>query len=71
MQFDKRAWLDRIKKMFIGFDRPLALAVFLLMCGAVGYHIKAGDKVALVLPAVLTASLAVAVGVLATVAHAH
>jgi rod shape determining protein RodA len=32
MQFDKRAWLDRIKKMFIGFDRPLALAVFLLMC---------------------------------------
>jgi DoxX-like family len=42
-----------------------AVAVFLLMCGAVGYHIKAGDKVALVLPAVLTALLAVAVGVLA------
>ena len=32
MQFDKRAWLDRIKQMFAGFDRPLALIVFLLLC---------------------------------------
>jgi hypothetical protein len=32
MQFDKRAWLDRIKRMFLGFDRPLALIVFLLLC---------------------------------------
>lgn len=32
MQFDKRAWLERIKKMFLGFDRPLALTVFLLLC---------------------------------------
>jgi rod shape determining protein RodA len=32
MQFDKRAWLERIKKMFVGFDRPLALTVFLLLC---------------------------------------
>ena len=32
MQFDKRAWLDRAKRMFAGFDRPLALIVFLLLC---------------------------------------
>lgn len=32
MQFDKRAWLERFKKMFFGFDRPLALTVFLLLC---------------------------------------
>jgi rod shape determining protein RodA len=32
MQFDKRAWLDRSKRMFAGFDRPLALIVFLLLC---------------------------------------
>jgi len=32
MQFDKRAWLDRAKGMFAGFDRPLALIVFLLLC---------------------------------------
>jgi rod shape determining protein RodA len=32
MQFDKRAWLERFKKMFVGFDRPLALTVFLLLC---------------------------------------
>lgn len=32
MPIDKRAWLERIKKMFIGFDRPLALTVFLLLC---------------------------------------
>jgi rod shape determining protein RodA len=30
--FDKRAWLERLKKMFFGFDRPLALVVFLLLC---------------------------------------
>lgn len=32
MQFDKRAWLDRTKRMFAGFDKPLALIVFLLLC---------------------------------------
>lgn len=32
MNSDKRIWLDRIKKMFAGFDRPLALTVFLLLC---------------------------------------
>jgi rod shape determining protein RodA len=32
MHFDKRAWLERLKKMFVGFDRPLALTVFLLLC---------------------------------------
>ena len=32
MPIDKRAWLERFKKMFIGFDRPLALTVFLLLC---------------------------------------
>jgi rod shape determining protein RodA len=32
MQFDKRAWIDRAKRMFAGFDRPLALIVFLLLC---------------------------------------
>ncbi|MGG1945287.1 rod shape-determining protein RodA [Trinickia sp. NRRL B-1857] len=32
MPFDKRAWLERFKKMFFGFDRPLALTVFLLLC---------------------------------------
>ncbi|MDC6133949.1 FtsW/RodA/SpoVE family cell cycle protein, partial [Burkholderia gladioli] len=32
MQFDKRAWLDKAKQMFAGFDRPLALIVFLLLC---------------------------------------
>jgi rod shape determining protein RodA len=32
MQFDKRAVLERIRHLFAGFDRPLALAVFLLMC---------------------------------------
>jgi hypothetical protein len=41
-------------------------AVCMLMCGAVGYHIKARDKVSAMLPAVLTAVLAVAVGLLAT-----
>jgi uncharacterized membrane protein YkgB len=40
-------------------------AVCLLMCGAVGYHIKAGDKLVNILPAVLTAALAVAGGLLA------
>ncbi|CAN7540056.1 rod shape-determining protein RodA [Trinickia sp. LjRoot230] len=32
MNSDKRIWAERIKKMFIGFDRPLALTVFLLLC---------------------------------------
>ncbi|WP_277043556.1 rod shape-determining protein RodA [Caballeronia mineralivorans] len=32
MQFDKRVWLDRTKRLFAGFDRPLALIVFLLLC---------------------------------------
>jgi len=32
MPLDKRAWLERFKKMFVGFDRPLALTVFLLLC---------------------------------------
>jgi rod shape determining protein RodA len=32
LQFDKRAWIDRTKRMFAGFDRPLALIVFLLLC---------------------------------------
>jgi rod shape determining protein RodA len=32
MQFDKRVWIERAKQMFVGFDRPLALTVFLLLC---------------------------------------
>jgi hypothetical protein len=40
-------------------------AVLLLMCGAVGYHVKAEDKVLGMLPAVLTAAVAAAVVVLA------
>jgi rod shape determining protein RodA len=32
MNSDKRIWVDRVKKMFVGFDRPLALVVFLLLC---------------------------------------
>jgi rod shape determining protein RodA len=32
MQFDKREWIDRAKRMFAGFDKPLALIVFLLLC---------------------------------------
>jgi rod shape determining protein RodA len=31
MQFDKRELLDRAKRMFAGFDKPLALIVFLLL----------------------------------------
>jgi DoxX-like family len=50
---------------------PLAIvtgvAVCLLMCGAVGYHVKAGDKVSAMLPAVLTAVMAVVVALLAGV----
>lgn len=48
---------------------PLAVAtgvaVCLLMCGAIGYHIKAGDKVSVMLPAILTAVVAVVVALLA------
>jgi DoxX-like family len=43
-------------------------AVFLLMCGAIGYHIRAQDKVTAMLPAVLTAAIAVAVVLLVTLA---
>ena len=32
LQFDKRVWLERAKRMFAGFDKPLALIVFLLLC---------------------------------------
>src|SRR5260370_34957846 len=32
LQFDKRVWLERTKRLFAGFDRPLALIVFLLLC---------------------------------------
>ena len=32
LQFDKRVWLDRTKRMFAGFDKPLALVAFLLLC---------------------------------------
>jgi hypothetical protein len=48
---------------------PLAVvtgvAVCLLMCGALGYHIRAHDKVQAMLPAILTAVMAVAVALLA------
>lgn len=48
---------------------PLAVvtgvAVCLLMCGALGYHIKAGDKFSVMLPAILTLVLAVVVALLA------
>jgi rod shape determining protein RodA len=32
MNSDKRVWLERIKNMFVRFDGPLALIVFLLLC---------------------------------------
>jgi hypothetical protein len=41
------------------------VAVCLLMCGALGYHIKAHDKVPAMLPALLTAVMAVVVALLA------
>lgn len=47
-----------------------AAAVVLMMCGAIGYHVKAGDKVSAMAPAVLTAALAIAVAVLAAAAPA-
>lgn len=31
MQLDKRELIDRAKRMFAGFDKPLALIVFLLL----------------------------------------
>ncbi len=40
-------------------------AVFLLMCGAVRYHVKSHDKVLAMLPAVVTAMAAVVIVVLA------
>jgi hypothetical protein len=52
--------------------KPLAIvtaaAVVALMVGAVGYHLKARDKVAAVLPAVFTGLVAIAVLALAIVA---
>jgi hypothetical protein len=40
-------------------------AVCLLMCGAIGYHIKAKDKVSAMLPAIVTAAVAIVMVVLA------
>lgn len=40
-------------------------AVFLLLCGAVRYHIKAHDKIMAMLPAVVTAAVAIVIVVLA------
>jgi hypothetical protein len=56
--------------LLVGIGYPLlsvvtGVAVCLLMCGAVGYHFKAGDKVSAMLPAVLTAVMAVVIGLLA------
>src|SRR6202051_1723099 len=31
MTIDSRAWLSRIRNLFVGFDKPLALFVFLLL----------------------------------------
>jgi hypothetical protein len=57
--------------LFIGIAFPAlsivtGAAVCLLMCGAVGYHVKAGDKVLAMLPAVGTAAVATAVAALAS-----
>ncbi|RDT00848.1 rod shape-determining protein RodA, partial [Burkholderia contaminans] len=35
MQFDKRAWLDKIKQTFAGFHAPPALSPFPLPCGGI------------------------------------
>ncbi|GAB3629502.1 Peptidoglycan glycosyltransferase MrdB [Pandoraea terrae] len=32
MAFDKRTMKEQVKRLFIGFDKPLALIVFLLLC---------------------------------------
>ncbi|KNE76051.1 Rod shape-determining protein RodA [Candidatus Burkholderia crenata] len=32
LKFDKRVWLEYTKRMFAGFDKPLALILFLLLC---------------------------------------
>ena len=45
-----------------------AAAVVVLMLGAIGYHLKARDKVAAVLPAVVTAGAAIALLALALAA---
>ena len=50
---------------FPAFSVVTGAAVCVLMCGAVGYHVKAKDNVAAMLPAVLTAAAAAAVAVLA------
>jgi DoxX-like protein len=50
--------------------RPLAVvtaaAVVLLMAGAIGYHLKARDKIGAALPAVITAGAAIALLALAS-----
>ena len=52
--------------------KPLAIvtaaAVVALMVGAIGYHLKARDKISAVLPAVFTGLVAIAVLALAIVA---
>ncbi len=59
----------------IGIASPLlsivtGAAVCLLMCGALGYHLKVRDKISAMLPAVLTAGVAIAVVALAAAAPA-
>ena len=55
--------------------KPLAIltagAVVVLMGGAVGYHLKARDKVGAVLPAVITALVAIALLSLALMTWPH
>jgi uncharacterized membrane protein YphA (DoxX/SURF4 family) len=52
--------------------RPLSIvtaaAVCVLMAGAIGYHLKARDKLPAMLPAVITAAAAIAVLVLSVAA---
>lgn len=52
--------------------KPLAIvtaaAVVLLMVGAIGYHVKARDKFAAVLPALITALVAIALLILEVIA---
>jgi hypothetical protein len=52
--------------------KPLAIvttaAIVALMVGAIGYHVKARDKISAVLPAVITAGVAIALLALALVA---
>jgi hypothetical protein len=55
---------------FPGVSVVTGAAVCVLMCGAVGYHVKAGDKILAMVPALVTAAIAIAVVVLATTAPA-